>query len=66
MTGIWELTTDCSRKHDNTSSVQWVRTALNDIFSESLVRGFKKFCASNNMNRFTKKVPTVTHNFYPV
>jgi hypothetical protein len=28
---------------------QWVKTAWNGIFSESLVKGFKIFCASNSM-----------------
>jgi hypothetical protein len=50
MAVIWELTTDTSRIHENTSSVQWVKTAWNDIFSESLVKGFKKFRASKDMN----------------
>jgi hypothetical protein len=46
MAAIWELSTNTSRKHKKTI---W-STAWDDISPESIVKGVKMCCVSNDMN----------------
>jgi hypothetical protein len=57
MHGEWLLFGNCPlipagkiRRPSEALLGQWIKTAWDEISQESIVRGFKKCCVSNNMN----------------